>query len=64
MVGLGKALDLTVVAEGVETLEQRDVVTELGVDVLQGFLLARPAPPDHVTRMASAGAACGTAQGR
>jgi EAL domain-containing protein (putative c-di-GMP-specific phosphodiesterase class I) len=40
------------------------VVTELGVDVLQGFLLARPAPPDHVTRiLASAGAACGTTQG-
>ncbi len=63
VVGLGKALDLTVVAEGVETAEQRDVVTELGVDVLQGFLLARPAPPDHVTRMVSAGA-CGTVQGR
>ena len=64
VVGLGKALDLTVVAEGVETREQREVVTELGVDVLQGFLLARPAPPDHVTRiLASAGAACGTTQG-
>ena len=48
MVGLGRALDLTVVAEGVETASQRDAVVGLGADVLQGFLLARPGPPDQV----------------
>ncbi len=48
VINLGRALDLTVVAEGVETAEQRDGVTDLGADVLQGFLLARPGPPSAV----------------
>jgi len=34
--------DLEVVAEGVETAEQLEIVAELGVDVGQGFLFARP----------------------
>lgn len=32
----------TVVAEGVETVQERDCVTELGCDLLQGYLLGRP----------------------
>jgi EAL domain-containing protein (putative c-di-GMP-specific phosphodiesterase class I) len=31
-----------VVGEGVETLEERDVLVELGCDLLQGYLIARP----------------------
>lgn len=53
VVGLGRALNLTVVAEGVETAEQRDAVSELGVDVLQGYLLARPGPAARVDAMLS-----------
>jgi EAL domain-containing protein (putative c-di-GMP-specific phosphodiesterase class I) len=30
------------VAEGVETLRELAVVTEVGVDLVQGYLLARP----------------------
>lgn len=45
MVALGHALDLTVVAEGVETQAQFDQVKELGCDVSQGYLHHRPAPP-------------------
>lgn len=51
VVNLGHALDLTVVAEGVETAEQRDAVVELGADVLQGYLLARPGPPAVVEEL-------------
>jgi len=32
------------VAEGVETTQERDLLVELGCDLLQGFLLGRPAP--------------------
>ena len=40
-------LGLQVVAEGVETTEQLGLVRGLGVDLVQGFLLGRPAPaPD------------------
>lgn len=33
------------IAEGIETEEELQVVTELGVDYVQGFLLGRPSPP-------------------
>jgi diguanylate cyclase (GGDEF)-like protein len=42
VVRLGQALDLTTVAEGVETQEQLEVLQELGCDQAQGFHLGRP----------------------
>ncbi|NNE95642.1 MAG: EAL domain-containing protein, partial [Acidimicrobiales bacterium] len=42
MIDLGKNLGLTVVAEGVETEEQRLRVAELGCDLAQGYLFGRP----------------------
>lgn len=35
-------MGLLIVAEGVETLEERDALSELGCDLLQGFLFGRP----------------------
>lgn len=40
-----KGEGLLVVAEGIETAEERRVVTELGVPLLQGYYFARPGPP-------------------
>lgn len=37
-------MGLYVVAEGVETPAERDVVIDLGSDLLQGYLFARPGP--------------------
>jgi EAL domain-containing protein (putative c-di-GMP-specific phosphodiesterase class I) len=37
-------LNVTVVAEGIETVPERDCLIELGCDLLQGYLLARPGP--------------------
>jgi EAL domain-containing protein (putative c-di-GMP-specific phosphodiesterase class I) len=42
IVALGQKLKLNVVAEGVETVEQQDFLTDLGCDSLQGFLLGVP----------------------
>ncbi len=42
IVTLGHALDLDVVAEGVETIEQLEAVRVLGCDLAQGFHLGRP----------------------
>ena len=44
VVGLAKALQMTVTAEGVETEAQLAALTALDVDDAQGYLLARPAP--------------------
>jgi len=42
IVALGRTLNLKIVAEGVETVEQKEFLTRLGCDSLQGFLLGRP----------------------
>lgn len=44
VVTLGRALGLRVVAEGIETEEQRSTLSALGCDYGQGFLIARPMP--------------------
>jgi len=36
-------LDITVIAEGVETIEELRTLRELGVELIQGYLLGRPA---------------------
>ncbi len=51
IVELGHALGLEVVAEGVETDEQLLLLREVGCDLAQGFLLARPQPADLVTEL-------------
>ncbi|MDZ7828414.1 MAG: GGDEF domain-containing phosphodiesterase [Halofilum sp. (in: g-proteobacteria)] len=42
MIQVGHALDLEVVAEGVENSEQVDILQQLGCDLIQGFHYARP----------------------
>ena len=42
VVQMARTLELHVVAEGVETEAQRDVLVELGCDELQGYLFAKP----------------------
>jgi EAL domain-containing protein (putative c-di-GMP-specific phosphodiesterase class I) len=51
IVQLGKSVGLTVIAEGVETEEQRSALVQLHCDQLQGFLLARPAPATEVVHL-------------
>jgi predicted signal transduction protein with EAL and GGDEF domain len=43
----GKRLDLIVIGEGVENQGELDSLRELGVDSVQGFLLARPMKPEQ-----------------
>jgi EAL domain-containing protein (putative c-di-GMP-specific phosphodiesterase class I) len=42
MTTLCKDLSIVTVAEGIETLAERDTVVELGCDLLQGYFLAKP----------------------
>ena len=50
---LGHDLGLRVVAEGIETREQRDLVRELGCDVGQGYWFGRPRPMSAATPQAA-----------
>jgi diguanylate cyclase (GGDEF)-like protein len=51
IVALGRALDLTLLAEGVETEEQRVLLRLAGCDEMQGYLFARPAPRETLDRL-------------
>ena len=44
---MGHALGMRVVAEGVETLEQRSGLTAKGCDAIQGYLISRPLPAEQ-----------------
>ena len=51
IINLARSLDLSTVAEGVETAEQRSWLLQQGCDELQGFLLARPAAFDTIMQL-------------
>ncbi len=44
IIGMGKALKLKVIAEGVETEAQREILRSAGCDEIQGYLVAKPLP--------------------
>ena len=47
ILALGRALDMEIVAEGVETEVQRKLLVSMGCDYGQGFLFGRPQPAAH-----------------
>ncbi len=49
VVAVAAALDLKIVAEGIETAAQRDLLRSLGCQRGQGYFFARPLAPDDVT---------------
>ena len=48
IIALGKAMELEVVAEGVETDQQYAIVRRLGCDLVQGYFIAKPMPADQL----------------
>ena len=48
IIALGRSLGLRVVAEGVETLRQLEVLQRLGCRLMQGFLFSRPLPASEI----------------
>lgn len=48
MVQLGKSMELKVVAEGVETAEQADLLISYGCDAIQGYYISKPIPAEEI----------------
>jgi len=48
IINMGHALGMTIVAEGVETVEQETFLRAHGCDEMQGFLFSRPLPSDQM----------------
>jgi diguanylate cyclase (GGDEF)-like protein/PAS domain S-box-containing protein len=51
IISLGRAMDLSVVAEGVESEEQRGFLAGLGCHCFQGYLFSRPIPLEDFQRL-------------
>ena len=45
---LARRMHLSVVAEGVETEEQKQMVIDLGVEQIQGYYYSKPLPGDEM----------------
>ncbi|VIO68355.1 putative signaling protein [Bradyrhizobium ivorense] len=51
IISMGKALGMTIVAEGVETSEQQEFLRAHACDEMQGFLFSRPLPPRDLAQL-------------
>ena len=53
IVDMGHAMQLVLVAEGVEDKETADILQEMGVEMLQGYYFSRPMPKEECTAFVS-----------
>lgn len=63
VLAMARGLDLEVIAEGVETEAQRDFLVAEGCALVQGFLYARPEPPESLESAWREAASASTADG-
>ena len=57
VIALGHQLNMKVVAEGVETEDQREFLRRSDCDEMQGYQFSRPVAPDEIARMLGGGSA-------
>jgi EAL domain-containing protein (putative c-di-GMP-specific phosphodiesterase class I) len=51
IIAMGKSLKITVVAEGVESIEQLEFLAQRSCEEIQGFFFSKPLPADEFTRL-------------
>lgn len=56
IVGMAQGMGMKVVAEGVESDAQLELLAQMGVDYAQGFLVGKPATDEEISRRIDAGA--------
>ena len=61
IISMGKALGMTVIAEGVETVEQQAFLRSHACDEMQGYLFSKPLPPAQLAEPAAVRAGAGLA---
>ena len=54
MIDIAKFLRIPVIAEGVETKEQYDLLKKVGCDIIQGFYFSKPVPADEFEKLIEA----------
>jgi diguanylate cyclase len=54
IVAMAHSMKLIVVAEGVETEEQREILTSLGCDEIQGYVIRKPLPTEAFEELIAA----------
>jgi diguanylate cyclase (GGDEF)-like protein len=55
IIALAQSLRLEVIAEGIETTEQLELLRDQGCEIAQGYLLSRPIPADAIPSLVSNG---------
>jgi len=50
IINVGKILNFKLIAEGVETKEQKEFVITHGVDLIQGYYYSKPLPPEEIEK--------------
>ena len=61
-IAMAHALNLTVIAEGVETEQQLAFLKDNGCEQMQGYYFSRPLPAEEVTRLLRSGQCLGVKQ--
>ena len=51
MIEIARLLEVPVIAEGVETKEQLELLKDLGCDIIQGFYFSRPLPAEELSNL-------------
>ena len=51
IVGICRALEMKVIAEGVETIGELDILAHEGCDEVQGYYFCRPVPAQQITEL-------------
>lgn len=57
IIGIARALNIEVIAEGVETEAHAELLAKIGCHVLQGYAISRPAPAENIIALLNAGRA-------